>query len=85
MRRLRAPVLSIVQLAEANGVHHRNRPRAHGEDIAQDATDAGCRALERLDEARMIVGFDLECDRKPSPISMIPAFSPGPCNTCCFR
>ena len=28
----------------------RDRPRAHGEHVAQDAADAGGRALKRLDE-----------------------------------
>ena len=37
-------------------------PRAHGEDVADDAADAGRRALERLDRARMIVALHLERD-----------------------
>jgi hypothetical protein len=37
-------------------------PRAHGEDVAHNAADAGGRALERLDRARVIVRFHLERD-----------------------
>ena len=62
MRRLRAPVSGSSRRPEAQRIQHRDRPRAHGEDVAQDAADAGGRALERLDEAGMIVRFDLERD-----------------------
>ena len=54
-----------VELAEAQRVEHRDRPRADREDVAQDAADAGGRALERLDRARVVVGLDLEGDRQP--------------------
>ena len=41
----------------------RNTGRApHGEDVAQDAADAGGRALEWLDRAGVVVRFHLECD-----------------------
>ena len=46
--------------AKAQRIHHRHRPRAHGENIAQDSADAGGRALKRLDERRMVVRLDLE-------------------------
>ena len=36
--------------AEAQRIHHRYRPRSHGEDVAQDSAYAGGRALKRLDE-----------------------------------
>ena len=49
-----------VERAEAQRVEQRNRPRAHREDVADDAADAGRRALIRLDERRMVVRFDLE-------------------------
>ena len=49
-------------VAEAERVHQENGPRAHGEDVAHDAADAGGRALERLDRARVIVRFHLEGD-----------------------
>ena len=55
-------VRGIVQRAEAQRIQHRDGPRAHGENVAQDAADAGGRALKRLDEAGMVVRFDLERD-----------------------
>jgi hypothetical protein len=56
----------------------RRRARAHGEDVAQDAADAGRRALVGLDVGGVVVAFHLEDDASPSPISTTPAFSPGP-------
>ena len=41
----------------------RDRPGAHGEDVADDAADAGRRALVRLDVGRVVVRLDLEGDR----------------------
>src|SRR5262249_18717283 len=41
----------------------RDRPRAHGEDVAADAAHAGRRALVRLDERRVVVRLHLEDDR----------------------
>ena len=49
-----------VQRPEAQRVQQPDRPRAHGEDVADDAADAGGRALVGLDEGRMVVRFDLE-------------------------
>ena len=46
--------------AEAERIHDGQRPRAHGEDVAQNAADAGGRALERLDVAGVVVALDLE-------------------------
>ena len=54
--------VGILDRAESQRVHHGDGARAHGEDVAQDAADAGGCALKGLDEARMIVGFDLERD-----------------------
>ena len=45
---------------EAQRIHHRQRPRAHGEDVAQDAAHARSRALERLDVAGVVMALDLE-------------------------
>ena len=45
---------------EAQRVQQRDRPRAHREDVADDAADAGCGALIGLDERRMVVRLDLE-------------------------
>jgi hypothetical protein len=41
--------------AEAQRVQQKFRPRAHRENVANDSADAGRRALERLDRARVIV------------------------------
>ncbi len=38
----------------------RNRPRAHGEDVAHDTADSGRGALVRLDRRGMVVRLDLE-------------------------
>ena len=58
------------------------RARAHGEDVAQDAADAGRRALVGLDVGWVVVALHLEDDGMPSPMSTTPAFSPGPWITC---
>lgn len=54
--------LGIVERAEAEGIEHGNGPGAHGEDVAENAADAGGRALEGFDEAGMIVALDFESD-----------------------
>src|SRR6266404_9198280 len=41
-------------------VHHRDRPRAHGENVAQNSADARGRSLKRFDKRRMIVRLDFE-------------------------
>ena len=51
------------RLAEAQPVEQRDRARAHGDDVAEDAADPGRGALEGLDRARMVVALDLERDR----------------------
>jgi hypothetical protein len=56
------PGLGVVRLAEAQRVHRRDRPRAHGEHVAQDAADAGRRALVGLDEGGVVVALHLEDD-----------------------
>ena len=50
----------MIDGAETERIERRDRPRAHGENIAQYAADAGGRALIRLDERRMVVAFHLE-------------------------
>jgi hypothetical protein len=40
-------------------------PRAHGEDVAQDAADAGRRALVGLDERGVVVALHLEDRGQP--------------------
>ena len=49
-----------VERAEAQRVHHRDGPGAHGEDVADDAAHAGGRALVGLDVRRVVVRLDLE-------------------------
>ena len=53
----------MVGRAEAQEVEARHRPRAHGEDVAQDAADPGRRALVGLDERGVVVALHLEDDR----------------------
>ena len=55
-------VLGIIKGAEAQRIEDGDGPRPHRENVAQDAADAGGRALEGLDEARVIVAFDLKRD-----------------------
>ena len=52
-----------VQRTEAERVHHRHRPGAHREDVADDAADPGRRTLVGLDVRRVVVALDLERDR----------------------
>ena len=55
--------VGVVDGAETEGVHDGDGPRAHRDDVAHDAADAGGRALERLNVARVVVALDLERDR----------------------
>ena len=48
--------------AEAQRIQAEHGPRAHREDVADDAADARGRALERLDGAGVVVAFHLEGD-----------------------
>src|SRR3977135_478845 len=52
-----APHERIVERAEAQRVEERDWSRAHREDVADDAADAGRGALVRLDEGGMVVRF----------------------------
>jgi hypothetical protein len=54
-----------VERTEAQGVHHRDRPRAHGQDVADDPADPGRGALVGLDVRRVVVRLDLERDGVP--------------------
>ncbi len=54
--------IGVVDVTEAQGIHHRNGPGAHRDDVADDAADTRRCALERLDEARVVVALDLEGD-----------------------
>ena len=53
----------VVDRAEPQLVHHRDRARAHRHDVPHDPSDAGGRALVGLDEARVVVALDLERHR----------------------
>ena len=57
-------LMRLVERTEAQRIEERDRSRAHREDVAQDAADAGRSALVRLDRARMIVRLDLEHARQ---------------------
>ena len=54
----------LVQRPHAQRIGQCNGPGAHGEDVAQDAADAGCRTLIGLNGRRMIVALDAHghCD-----------------------
>ncbi len=54
-----------VERSETQRVQQRDRTRAHREDVADDAADAGGRALVRLDERRVVVRLDLEHRAQP--------------------
>ena len=58
-----ARAVGPIERSEPQRVQQRDRPRAHREDVADDAADARRRALVRLDERRVVVGLDLE-DRR---------------------
>ena len=60
-----APGQRRVERSEAERVQQRHRARAHGEDVADDAPDAGGGALVGLDERRVVVRLDLEDGRQP--------------------
>ena len=53
----------LVERAEAQRVERGDRTRAHREDVADDAADAGRRALVGLDRAGVVVRLHLEGDR----------------------
>ena len=54
------PRLGMFGRAEGERIEAGDRPRAHGEDVAQDAADARRRALIGLDVARVVVALHLE-------------------------
>ena len=53
----------MVGAAKAQRIEDRDRPRAHREDIAQNAADAGRRPLIRLDKRWVVVALDLKDNR----------------------
>ena len=54
------PRLGMLGIAEGERIEAGDRPRAHGEHVAQDAADAGGGALIGLDVARVVVALHLE-------------------------
>ena len=56
------PRLRMFRRAKAQRIEAGDRTRAHREHVAQDAADAGGRALIGLDVARMVVALHLEHD-----------------------
>ena len=52
-----------VERTKAQRIHHRDGPRAHGKNVAQNAAYAGGRALKRLNKTGMVVRFDFKRDR----------------------
>ena len=59
------PCARMLRRAEAERIQGRDRPRAHGEDVAQDAADAGRRALVGLDIGGVVVALHLEDGDEP--------------------
>ncbi len=55
----------MFRIAEAERVQRRDRPRAHGEDVAKDAADAGRSTLIRLDVGGVVVALHLEDGDEP--------------------
>ena len=56
------PGLRMLRRAKGQRIEAGDRPRAHREHVAQDAADAGGRALVGLDVARVVVALHLEHD-----------------------
>ena len=54
--------LGVAGQAEGQRIHRSDRPCAHGEDIAQDAADAGGSPLVGFDIGRVVVAFHLKDD-----------------------
>jgi hypothetical protein len=68
----------MARIAEAKRVHVGDRPRAHGEDVAQDAADPRRRALIGLDIGGWLWLSILKMARRRRRCRSRPAFSPGP-------
>lgn len=54
----------VIRCAKPQRIQQGHRARAHGEYIAQNTADTGCRPLIGFNERGMIVAFDLENCRK---------------------
>ena len=55
--------VGVIERSKAKSIHDRNRPGTHGDNVADNSPDPGCRALKGLNKARVVVAFDLEGDR----------------------
>ena len=55
--------VGVVKRPEAKGIHDRYWPGSHRNDVANNASHPGCRPLKGLNEARVVMAFDLEGDR----------------------
>src|SRR4029077_20206136 len=56
-----ARVLGSLNRPKPQRVHHRHRPRAHGENVAKNSADSRGRSLKWFDKRRMIMRLDFEC------------------------
>jgi hypothetical protein len=56
--------VGVLRVSEPQRVHHCDRPRAHRQDVADDAAHTGRGTLVRLDVRRVVVALDLERDRQ---------------------
>src|SRR5579871_3567972 len=72
------PRLRMFRIAETERIEAGDRTRAHGEDVAQNAADAGRRSLIGLDEGGVIVALHLEDAGEAAADIDDAAFSPGP-------
>ena len=52
----------MIQRSKAQGIHDRDGPGPHGNNVANDSAHPGCGSLKRFDEAWVVVAFDLEGD-----------------------
>ncbi len=59
------PGAGVVERAEAQRIHQRDRAGTHREDVADDPTDSRGRTLVRLDGRRMVVALDAHRDGEP--------------------
>ena len=71
----------MARLAEAEPVEECDRPRTHGDDVAEDPADAGRGALNGSTAEGWLWLSTLNATAIPSPRSSTPAFSPGPWST----
>ena len=53
-------IAAVFDRPKAQRIHHRQRSRTHGKDVAQNPAHAGRRALKGLDVAGVVVALDLK-------------------------